>query len=47
MIDPHSHLRLTAGQIGNIEEVFHWDGLIHTMLLSILVFVVGWLVAEQ
>ena len=26
------------GEIGNIEEVFHWNGLISTVLISVLVF---------
>ena len=46
VIDPHTHLHLVSGQIGNIEEVFHWDGLVQTMLLSVLVFVAGWMAAR-
>jgi len=38
VLDPKTHIRLLAGQIGNIEEVFHWNGLIPTMLISVLVF---------
>ena len=43
VIDPRTNLHLVSGQIGNIEEVFHWDGLISTMLIAVLVFVVGWM----
>src|ERR1019366_5388902 len=43
---PHTHLHLVSGQIGNVEEVFHWDGLVQTMLLSVLVFVAGWMAAR-
>ena len=43
VIDPKTHLHLLAGQIGNIEEVFHWDGLIRTMLITGLVFALGWM----
>ena len=43
VIDPRTNLRLVSGQIGNIEEVFHWDDLISTMLIAVLVFVVGWM----
>jgi hypothetical protein len=46
VIDPKTHLHLLSGQIGNIEEVFHWDGFIPTILLSVLVFVVGWMAAR-
>jgi len=46
VIDPRTHLHRVSGQIGNIEEVFHWDGLISTMLNSALVFVVGWMAAR-
>jgi len=46
VIDLRTHLHLVAGQIGNIEEVFHWDGLVSTILISALVFVVGWMGAR-
>ena len=46
VIDRQTHLHLVSGQIGNIEEVFHWDGLIPTILISVLVFVVGWMAAR-
>jgi|SRR5580700_10645190 hypothetical protein len=45
-MDPRTHLHRVNGQIGNIEAVFHWDGLISTILISILVFAVGWLAAR-
>jgi hypothetical protein len=34
-MDPRTHLHRVNGQIGNIEAVFHWDGLISTILISI------------
>jgi hypothetical protein len=46
VIDPRTHLHRVSGQIGNIEEVFHWDGLTSTILIAILVFVVGWMAAR-
>jgi hypothetical protein len=46
VIDRHTHLHLRAGQIGDIEEVFHWGGLLPTMLISFLVFVGGWIAAR-
>jgi hypothetical protein len=42
VIDPKTHLHLLSGQIGNIEAVFHWDGLASTILMSVLVFIIGW-----
>ena len=42
VIDRQTHRRLLSGQIGDIEEVFHWDGLLPTMLISVLVFAVSW-----
>jgi hypothetical protein len=44
--DPKTHLHLVSGQIGNIEEVFRWNGLIPTMLISVVVFALGWMVAR-
>ena len=46
VFDPKTHLRLASGQIGNIEEVFHWNGLIPTILISVLVFALAWMVAR-
>jgi hypothetical protein len=46
VIDRQTHLHLLSGQIGSTEEVFHWDGLTSTMLISVLVFVVGWMAAR-
>ena len=43
VIDPKTQLHLISGQLGNIEEVFHGDGLASTMLVSVLVFVLGWM----
>ncbi len=43
VVDPNTHLHLVSGQIGNIEEVFYWNGLISTILIAVLVFVGGWL----
>ena len=40
--DPHTHLRLPDGRIGDIEEIFDWDGLLHVVAFSILMFVSGW-----
>jgi hypothetical protein len=46
VIDRQTHLRLLSGQIGSLQDVFHWDGLISTMLISVVVFVVGWMAAR-
>ncbi len=46
VIDRQTHLHLLSGQIGSIQVVFHWDGLTPTMLISLLVFVVGWMAAR-
>ena len=46
VIDPHTHLHLLSGQIGNIETVFHWEDLTQTMLISVLVFVMAWAAAR-
>jgi hypothetical protein len=35
-----------TGQIGNIEEVFHWNGLVSTILIAVLVFALGWVAAR-
>lgn len=46
VIDRKTDLHLLSGQVGSIQEVFHWDGLIPTMLVSVLVFVLGWMAAR-
>ena len=46
VLDPKTHLHLLAGQIGNIEEVFHWNGLVSTILIAVLVFALGWMAAR-
>jgi hypothetical protein len=46
VVDRQTHLHLLAGQIGDIQETFHWDGLIPTMLISVIVFVVVWMAAR-
>ena len=46
VLDRQTHLHLLSGQIGSIQEVFHWDGVIPTMLISFLVFVVVWMAAR-
>ena len=46
VIDRQTHLRLLSGQIGSIQEVFHWDGMLPTMLISVLVFVAAWMAAR-
>ena len=43
VIDRQTHLHLLSGQIGSLHEVFHWDGLLSTMLISVVVFVAGWM----
>ena len=43
VIDRQTHLQLLPGQVGSLEAVFHWDGLIPTMLIAVLVFVVCWM----
>jgi len=45
VVDPKTHLHLPAGEIGNIEAIFHWDGVIPTILISVLVFALGWIAA--
>jgi hypothetical protein len=46
VLDRQTHLRLVSGQIGSLQQVFHWDGLLSTMLISVVVFVVGWMAAR-
>ena len=46
VIDRQTHLHLLSGQSGSIQEAFHWDGLIPTILISVLVFLVGWIAAR-
>jgi len=46
VLDPKTHLHLVTGQIGNIEEVFHWNGLVSTILIAVLVFALGWVAAR-
>jgi uncharacterized protein YjbJ (UPF0337 family) len=36
VIDPNTQLQLASGQIGNVEEVFHGDGLAYTILIAVL-----------
>jgi hypothetical protein len=43
IVDRQTHLALLPGQVGSLEAVFHWDGLIPTMLIAVLVFAVGWM----
>jgi uncharacterized protein YjbJ (UPF0337 family) len=47
VVDPHTHLHVLPGRVGNIEAVFHWDGLTQTMLISVLVFVIAWAAARK
>jgi hypothetical protein len=44
VIDRYTHHRVSAGKIGDLEEVFHWDGLILVLVLSLIVFGVAWCV---
>jgi hypothetical protein len=46
VIDRQTHLRLLSGQLGSLQQVFHWDGLLSTMLISVVVFVGGWMAAR-
>jgi hypothetical protein len=46
VVDPKTQLHLLAGQNGNIEEVFHWNGLLPTMLISVVVLALGWMAAR-
>ncbi len=39
IVDRSTHRRLPPGQIGDLMEVFHWDGLLAILLLSFAVFV--------
>lgn len=43
VIDRQTHLQLLPGQVGSLEAVFHWEGLIPTMLIAVLVFAVCWM----
>jgi hypothetical protein len=43
VIDRQTHLELLPGQVGSLEAVFHWDGLMPTMLIAIVVFAVSWM----
>jgi hypothetical protein len=47
VVDPKTHRHLVYGQIGNIEEVFHWNGLISTVRISVLIFALGWMAARR
>src|SRR5690242_10266843 len=43
VIDRQTHLEALPGQVGSLEAVFHWDGLIPTMLIAVLVFALSWM----
>ncbi len=44
VVDRYTHRRLLPGQVGNLEEVFNWDGLIPILVLSFIVFILSWCV---
>jgi hypothetical protein len=46
VLDPKTHLHMVGGQIGNIEEVFHWNGLTSTILTAVVVFALAWMAAR-
>jgi hypothetical protein len=46
VIDRSTHRRLLPGQIGDLEEVFYWDGLIRMLVLSIIVFILAWCIVR-
>lgn len=42
VVDRYTHRRLLPGQIGDIEEVFTWDGLVPILVFSLIVFSLTW-----
>lgn len=46
VINRETHLHVLAGQVGSLEDVFHWDGLTQTMAIAVLVFAVSWMAAR-
>lgn len=42
VIDRSTHRRLLPGQIGDIEDVFHWDGLASILVFSLVVATLTW-----
>jgi hypothetical protein len=42
VVDRYTHRRLLPGQIGDIEEIFNWDGLLPILLFSLIVFSLPW-----
>jgi hypothetical protein len=42
--DRSTNRRLLSGQIGYVEEVFHWNGLFPTLAASLAVFALVWCV---
>ena len=46
VIDRYTHRRLLPGQIGDLSEVFNLDALIHMLVLSLIVFILGWCVVS-
>jgi len=43
VVDPNTHRHLMSGQIGKIEEVFYWNGLISTIVIAVSVSIVSWM----
>jgi len=42
VVDRYTHQRLLPGQIGDVEEIFNWDGLLPILLVSYIVFSLPW-----
>jgi hypothetical protein len=42
VVDRHTHRRLPPGQIGHIEELFHWNDVIQILVVSLLIFALVW-----
>jgi hypothetical protein len=42
VVDRYTHQRLLPGQIGDIEEIFDWDGLLPILVVSLIVFSLPW-----
>jgi hypothetical protein len=45
-IDRYTHRRLLPGQIGDLVEVFNWDGLIPILVFSLIAFALVWCITS-
>ena len=44
VVDRYTHQRLLPGQIGDLQVVVNWDGLIRILVFSLIVFALVWCV---